>query len=378
MKVRLRLAIVILMPLLLSGCWDFEEVDRRSFATTIGVDAAPQGQVVVSVQIPLPQKMLPPGTKSESEGKLFSTISLTGITVNDAFNNMQTKSYRDLVVQQNKSIIIGKDAARRGIEPLLEFLARNPKAPPQAFIFVTKNYTAKDILTFAPVERTLPGLMFGQSAQERVKYNRTFYIPLWQFEQKLVHETKDPYATLISVDQEEGVFIEEGLAVFNKDRLSGELNGDETQMVGVLTGIMKKGSLTVSFPHTYTRIRKVTLRNVSSKTRIKVLLKSNRPFFKLKVDLYGQMDELAGWGHRETTPADIRNLERNVKRTITPKIGAVIHKLQGFNSDILDFGEQLRVQHLQVWNRINWKKVYPSVDFKMDLQVHIWGNGVLY
>jgi spore germination protein KC len=135
LKIKLRLIIVILMPLLLSGCWDFEEVDRRSFATTIGIDAAPQGQVMVTVQIPLPQKMLPPGTKSESEGKLFSTVSLTGATVSDALNNMQTKSYRDLVVQQNKSIIIGKEAARGGVEPLLEFLARNPKAPPQAFCF---------------------------------------------------------------------------------------------------------------------------------------------------------------------------------------------------------------------------------------------------
>lgn len=317
--------------------------------------------------------MLPPGTESESEGKLFSTISLMGTTVSDAFNNMQIKTYRDLVVQQNKSIIIGEDAARRGVEPLLEFLARNPKAPPQAFIFVTKNYTAKDLLTFAPVEKTLPGLMFGQSAGERVKYNRTLFIPIWQFEQKLVHETKDPYATLISVDQEEAVFIEEGLAVFNKDRLAGELNGEETQMVGIITGIMKKGTLTVPIPQ-----GKIALRNLSSKSKIKVFLKNGQPFFKLKIDVFGQMDEFAGWGHRETTPADIRKLERNAAKEVKPKIIAVIRKLQSFNSDIIDFGEQLRVQHMQIWNKLNWKKVYPAVGFQVDLQVHIWGNGVLY
>ena len=311
--------------------------------------------------------------KAKVKGNLFSTISLTGATVSDAFNNMQTKSYRDLVVQQNKSIIIGEAAARRGVEPLLEFLARNPKAPPQAFVFVAKNYTAKDILTFAPVEKTLPGLMFGQSAQERAKYNRTFFIPIWQFEQKLVHETTDPYAALISVDQGEAVFVEEGLAVFNKDRLTGELSGDETQLMGIITGIMKKGTLTVPIPQ-----GQIAFRNLSSQSRIKVLIKNSRPFFKLKIDLFGQMDELAGWGHRETTPADIRDFERNVKKTISPKLSAVIRKLQGFNSDIINFGEQLRVQHFPVWNRIVWKKAYPTVDFQVDLQVHIWGNGVLY
>jgi spore germination protein KC len=378
MKVKLRFVIVILMPLLLSGCWDFEEVDRRSFATTIGIDALPQDKVMVSAQIPLPQKMLPPGTKGEEEGKLFSTISLAGTTVSDAFNNMQTKAYRDLVIQQNKSIIVGETAARRGVEPLLEFLARNPKAPPQAFVFVTKNYTAKDILSFAPVERTLPGLMFGQSAQAIVKYNRTLFIPIWQFEQKLVHETTDPYAPLISVDQDEGVFIEEGLAVFNKGHLAGELNGDETQMAGIITGIVKTGTLTVPILRAHTRDSKIAFRNLSSRSRIKVLLKNNQPFFKLKIDLYGQMDELANWGPRETTPEDIRNLERSVKKAVTPELNAVIRKLQSFNSDIINFGEQLRVQHFQVWNRIDWKKVYPTIGFQVDLRVHIWGNGVLY
>lgn len=373
MKGKLLWIIIILIPLLLSGCWDLEEVDRRAFATTIGIDALPRDKVMISVQIPLSQKMLPPGTKSEGEGKIFSTLSLAGTTVSDAFNHLQTRSYLDLVIQQNKSIIIGTDAARRGVEPLLDFLVRNPKAPPQAFIFVAKNYSAKEILSFAPIERTLPGLMLGRSAQTVVKYNRTFFIPVWQFGQKLVHETKDPYAPLISIDPDEGVFITDGLAVFDQDRLSGELNGEETQMAGIIIGIIKKGTLTVPIPQ-----GKIVFRNISSQSRLKVVLKNNRPLFGLKIDLYGEIDEMVGWGHHEIGPTDIRNLERNVKREIAPKITAVIHKLQSFNSDILNFGEQLRVQHLQVWNRIDWKKVYPTADFQVDLRVHIWGNGVLY
>jgi hypothetical protein len=47
--------------------WLTEEVDRRSFATTIGIDALPQDKVMISVQIPLPQKILPPGIKGAEE-----------------------------------------------------------------------------------------------------------------------------------------------------------------------------------------------------------------------------------------------------------------------------------------------------------------------
>jgi hypothetical protein len=44
---------------ILPGCWDLEEVDRRAFATTLGIDTNPSHQFILTVQIPIPQKMLP-------------------------------------------------------------------------------------------------------------------------------------------------------------------------------------------------------------------------------------------------------------------------------------------------------------------------------
>jgi hypothetical protein len=43
---------------ILPDCWDLEEVDRRAFATTLGIDTNPSHQFILTVQIPIPQKML--------------------------------------------------------------------------------------------------------------------------------------------------------------------------------------------------------------------------------------------------------------------------------------------------------------------------------
>ncbi len=369
------LMLILITPLLLTGCWDFEEADQRGFVTTIGIDANPPAGILLSVQIPMPQKMLPPGIQGGSVSmaeKTFNTVSVTAKTVNDALLVLQTKTYRDLVVQQNKSIIIGAEAARIGVAPLLEFLTRNPKSPPQALIFITKGLSAKDLLSATPSQTILPGLMFVQTAQSIVKYDRTYFIPIWLFQQKIDHPTKDAYAPLIGFDPSEGQYIEAGLAAFTGNRMTGELTPRETQLFGMITGLLKEGGLTVSIPG-----GAVTLRNSYAKSKIKVVMRRGLPDFTVQVTIQGKISELTGRGFNATSPEDFQRLERTMQNALQPELVAVIRRLQYYNSDIIDFGEQLRVQHQRVWERTDWKRTFPSVKFQVRVKVKILGNGVL-
>jgi hypothetical protein len=112
-----------------------------------------------------------PSSPTSQPDKRFSTTRIAAQTVNKALNILQTETYRELVIEQNKSIIISEAAASRGIRPLIEFFIRNPKAPPQALLFIAHHHTAQDILAFPPVQETLPGLQFVGAAQSAVKYN---------------------------------------------------------------------------------------------------------------------------------------------------------------------------------------------------------------
>jgi len=234
----------------LSGCWDLTEVDRRTFVTTMGIDAKTSGETSVMIQIPLPQRMLPSSAagRGSVQGKLFSTTSVTARTVNDALNILQAKTYNELVIEQNKSIIIGETAARRGVKSLLEYFIRNPKAPPQALILVAHHHTAGEVLSFTPVQETLPGLEFTGATQSPAKYDRTYFTSVGQFESRAFHTATDAFAPLIDLDEKEGMYIEAGLAVFDGFHLAGELDMEESQMYGLLSGLMKAGNLTLTLP----------------------------------------------------------------------------------------------------------------------------------
>lgn len=364
--------IIFCFLLTLSGCWDLEEVDRRVFATSIGIDLDLKmpDQVELSLQEPQSQKMLPPGAKAGESGKKFITISTSAETVLGAFNDLQTKTNGELVIQQNKSIIMGEQAARLDVTPLLDWLLRSPSAPPQALVFIARG-RAKDILTFEPAQENLPGLDFVQTAQSITKYDRTYFIPLWKFGQKLIQGSKDTYAPLINVDRDEGKYIIAGLAVFNGKRMAGELGPEDTQSFGILANLMKAGSMTIKFD----RDKKLTLRNVGAVTSLKVKIDHDRPSFLIKTTLTGSLNELSG-GYMKLTPFKNRQLEKIVKAEIHSRMEAVIRKLQQMNSDPIDFGEEFRAQHQDVWQRIAWKKVFPSVPFRIKLRVKIQRDGV--
>ncbi|HEX3046744.1 MAG TPA: Ger(x)C family spore germination protein [Bacillota bacterium] len=371
-----KLLIAFCLLFTLSGCWDLEEVDRRVFATTIGIDlnTGAGDQVELSVQVPQPQKMLPPGAKAGESGKKFSTISTTAETTLDAFNDLQAKTNGELVIQQNKSIIMGEAAARRDVSPLLDWLLRSPKAPPQALVFIARGSMARDILSFEPAQESLPGLDFMQAAQSVAKYDRTYFIPVWKFGQKLVHGTKDTYAPLITLDKAEGQYVIAGLAVFNGKRMAGELSPEETQIFGILANLMKTGSITINMA----RGRKISLRNVEGNTTLIIKINRETPLFVVKTAITGSLSEMTG-GYLKLTPSENRRLEKIASAEIYSRMMAVIRKLQQLDADTLDFGEQLRAQHPDVWEKMTrpgWKKAFPTVPFSIELKVKIQRDGI--
>jgi spore germination protein KC len=368
----------LLLLLLLSGCWDFEEIDRRAFITTLGIDLAPQNQVEVSDQIPFSQDMLPPGSRAGTkENKVFQTLSVTSRTVYEGFRNLQTKTTRRLVIQQNKALIFSQAAAREEIGSFMAWIERSPKAPPQALVFVTQQHTAKEILSFTPILKNLPGLEYVVSSQSKVKYDQTYFIPFWLFRQKLLYGNADAFAPLLDFNQQEGVYVKEGLAVFNGFRMAGELDASEAKLFGILTGKMKNGGLTLQLDSPeYGAGVFLSLRGVKGSSKVEVEIKDGAPLFRVSTKVTCSVSELVR-DRRELTPNHTKELEKTIAKFLRPRLENLIKKLQGFNSDPINFGEALRITHFKWWRTHRWKKVFPTIPFAVKVQVNIERDGVL-
>ncbi|MCL6614164.1 MAG: Ger(x)C family spore germination protein, partial [Firmicutes bacterium] len=297
----------------------------------------------------------------------------TARTVYEAFAALQSKTSRDLVIQQNKTVVLGQAAARQSVKPLLDYLRRNPKAPPQSLVFIARRKSAAEILSFVPPKEILPASELILAGQTVPKADRVYFIPLWRFVQKLVHRSKDPYAPLIDLDRTEKTFVLAWLGVFAGDRLAGELDPLETQAFGILANLMKAGTMTFATPG-----GTITLRNVKEKTRAKVGAEGGQPSFRLETTLTAAIGEDTG-GETSLRPADYHRLEQEAARALKPRLVEVIRKLQSWGADVIDLGEALRVRQPRLWEKIkgSWREVYRTAPVEVKVNVCITRDGVL-
>ncbi len=369
------LVTVFMLIMIVPGCWDLEEIDRRAFVTALGIDLKPKGLVVLTAQLPLPRQMLPPGsTSGGKEGKSFHTISATAHNVFNAFGVLQSKTNRHLVVQQNRLIVIGEEAARQGVNPLLDWIFRNPKLSPQSLIFIARHRLAKEILSETPSVSNMPGLEIRIASQLATKENYTDFVPAWRFRKIMVNKTRDLYAPMVDFDQEEGQYIKEGLAVFNGDDLVGELSREETQIFNVLTNQMKVGTMTFG-PDERENGKVFSMRNIMATTKIKVNIMRGKLFFGVDCETKGSLSETNDIGQRLTLRS-LEKLEKKVEREMQLRTTSLIHKLQSLHSDSIGFGEQLRAQHYRIWKEVDWRELFPTVPFRVSVKAKIIRNGV--
>lgn len=353
-----------------SGCWDFHDVEKLAFITIIGIDRPSPEKVKVSLQIPIIQNTLPPVAGGEGESKKFYDVTTTAQTVNQAFDLLGMETYRTLAIFQTKSIVIGEAAARQDLYSVLDLFARTAQAPLQALVFIADGVGVEDIIQMPIDQMLLPGLALVWAAEAIDKYDRAYFIPIWQFHQKLIHESKDTYAPLLGIAPDRQQHIFSGLALFDEERLAGKLNGVETEMFGLLTGLIQSGLLSLQLRDN----TQITLRNVQAKPRIKVRIRDGQPFFDIQVRIRGSLSELTG--HRPAqTPEKVTVYQQDIARILEQRLTKVIAKIQQFKADVLDFGEEFRVQHQAIWQKTDWKKIYPTVDFRVGVEVKILSDG---
>lgn len=151
----------LLFTNLLTGCWDRKELSTLAIVQAIGIDLTEDGQISLSTQILKPSEL-----KSGSEKSVWVTSS-TGETVFDAVRNSSLQTDRRLFFSHNKVIIIGEEAARKGVNPLFDFLIRDAEPRGLTYVFVAKG-KAIDILKGEHEQETNPSKAIENLAETSV------------------------------------------------------------------------------------------------------------------------------------------------------------------------------------------------------------------
>lgn len=362
---------LLLCCLMLEGCWDVEEVNRRATVDTLFLDFDRTGRVRMGGSFQIPGTLLPPYNEAEQLlTKRHHMLYGEGQGALDAWKELQTHTMRGIFFTQLRALIISEAYARKDLPGLLDFIDRAGEVPTNIDVLITGT-DPRDLLSMKINNNIVPGNYIADYFQ--IPYKRTLAKPikLWQVEAILLNGTSDLYLPYIEPSQ--GQYRIAGEAVFAKDAWAGKLSVAETQLMSMLQG-SSGGYLTVPLGGE----KLAAFGDVSSRARIEVTrLRNGTLQFEIKLRVEGVLRETRPKIPRVTL-GDEKYYINRAERLLERNVQEFLRKLQNLGSDPIGFGNKVRIKYPRYWRRIDWHQVFPRATFRVRVDFTIKNTGMFW
>lgn len=355
--------ILWLLPLpllLLAGCWDSIEPKSRAFVLAIGLDAAPDGKVRLTISVPTSSGM---GSQSGSTGEKGAaqsyTLTADGRTFVEATQNVQLLLERSIYYGEVQAIAFGADLARRGIRELIAELMRYPLLDPLIYAVVSESPAGDLIGQITPGGRSVPRAIFSiystPASQAGVPQTR-----LWQVARALLNPGEEPLMAAL-MKGPDGTVPTIGSAIFHSGKLVALLSGEDNLGLSFLRGAVDQATMTVPFDG-----KDVQLQQVSARAGIALLPPSadGLPRFQARIRVKGQVASDPPGGP-PWTPDDLARLERATSERVKSLAERSFSILQEKKSDVLLLGFRVHQLDPVLWSQLSWSEVFPRVDLEI-------------
>lgn len=371
------LIVFIITLTLFTGCTDATEVSDIAIVAGIGLDRADDGQILVSLLLPVTRSANFGGLLTAGSGQKESTVLVSekGKGIMDAYRKIEKKLSRRVFFSQNEGIFIGEKLAREGISEIIDFFYRHPESHLSAYIFFPKGQ-ASDVLSIQSIlERSIVEKFVKQ---EELGFG--FKISFKDFLNMMTEEGIEPVASQLvfaPVEEESQstpmTVALEGAAVLHKCKLVGWISAEEARGALWLRDEVRMGIITTNIPDEK-KGGKIGLEISKSKTKINPIINNDGVEMEVKIYTKGRINENSSKLDL-TNSETIHFVEEKISEDIKKRIELSLEKVQKqLKSDIYGFGTTLYRKYPKMWNSFykeRWENEFPKVKVKVTCEVNI-------
>ncbi|HPD01135.1 MAG TPA: Ger(x)C family spore germination protein [Acetivibrio sp.] len=373
------LLLLFIVTLTLTACenpiMSRHEINDLEFARSIAIDTAKS--IPDGVRLTLASQRIKIGSGGSVGEKESSKISSEGRTMFEAVRNFSTYLGKRPFWGHLEFVLIGEEAAKKGIHNYLDFFARDHEVRMNINVFVMKGCCAEELMEKADrgdrlIFDRLNGLLNslgGQSVSNPVNLIEVMYIQdmkclsLYIPCVEMVNVTKGQDEDVIDVKMA-------GFAIFDEDKLAGYLDENMGRGLNLLRNKVKSGIYVVNTR----KGSKVSLEIINSKTKFYPEIKDGNLSLKVKVNMESNIGEI-------DSNEDIFNndtfiyLEQEQSRLVKQEIERVIEYAQkeiglDFFSTALNFYRKYPIKWKKLYEK-DWKTWFPKIKFSVEVKSKI-------
>ncbi|MDD2490361.1 MAG: hypothetical protein PHY26_03835 [Bacilli bacterium] len=145
---------IIIILLLVSGCWQYRELNDLAIVSAIGIDKI-DNEYLVTIQVVNTRKQS--HTIPAGEETAVTIYEAKGKSIQEALNMISLECPKELYLGHIDIVVIGEETARTGIKDYIDFFLRDREVRKiYPFVFA-KGAMATDVLKILPPIIILPG-----------------------------------------------------------------------------------------------------------------------------------------------------------------------------------------------------------------------------
>lgn len=375
---RLLFILIILSTIFLTGCWSSHEVNTLAIAVCIGIDKTENGYLVT-------EQVLNPRAIASKKATVESPVVIYTAEGNDLaeiVRRFTTQSSRIFYNADLRMVVFGEDVAKDGIQNILDYFLRNYEYRTDFYFVIAKNSTANEVLGILTPIESVPGFsMYISLKMSEEKWAAMKSVRIIELVNSIIADGDNPVLTGIEISQDEispkstdilkqsGEYKKlkyTGLGAFNKDKIVGWLDEDESKGYNYITDNVKN---TIEYADYDSKV-KITYEIINAKSRTKVYFLENKPAIEVKIKIKCNIGIVEG-----EFDVSAEENKQVLNKLLASKVKLLCEKAlnkaqKELKTDIFGFGEAIHRKYPKTWEKLkdDWNDKFTDLPVNITVE----------
>lgn len=378
-----RIKFLILLLPLLSGCYNYRELNELGITTAVSIDYKDNNFYVIAEVInPIKQQ-----DASSSNNSPFVNYNSSSSSLQDAFRKVVLESPRQLYAAQLEIIVLSEEVVNNHLEEVLEYFARDPEARTEIKIIVAKTEDSTKAITLQTLLTSLSSSNIINSLDLQSKVLGMAY-PVTLNE--LLNMYIDPYLEVVLPsmtlygnyeigDEKENITTSspkaivkiDGSTITKDNKILGYLDLEESKILNLINGKLKETIIKMNYYDGYI---------IFEPNRIKVSreldIKNN--IIKINISGYSKTKEIQS-NINLKDPKEVEKLNKSLNMELEKKITDTFNSIrEKYGTDVFGFQELYYRTNYKYFkeNCTNWyEDIYPKIKLEVKANVRLYEKG---
>ncbi|GAA0070244.1 Ger(x)C family spore germination protein [Clostridium sardiniense] len=355
--------IILMVPTILSGCFNYNEINQITFVTSAIFDIDDTGNVILYLDSMRPYR----NTSESSDNGKRVIYKGVGKTALEAIRDVNMASSYKINFTQNRALIFTEAAAKQGINKFLNLINNDQEfqVKPYAFVYFGD---VKNLIDISQNDEEYIGLFLNDLVDKNKKNPRSIISNINDY--IVDSEIGNNYAVMSGLEIRKDVVDQRvelsGGVLMRDNKMIEKIDVTDGMSYNFLMDKIKTGTLEIANPQMNEGF--VTLEILNSKTKTNVEYKDDKVTLNKKIKVKAVIAEAQGRFvvSKEALDTLKAKAEQNIKDYLEQFFYGFIDK----DIDILQVERLLEIKYPQKVI----EDVLSKIDFNLDVEINIQGG----